>query len=1090
MKKARRFWSLVLFVALVLQVFNFAPAASTNVSAAGEEYGLPANTKDGLIFHAWNWSFDTIKNNLPALAAAGFKSVQTSPIQGTKESTMAGSYWWVLYQPINFNIGNVQLGSRDQFKQLCEEAEKYGISIIVDVVANHTANAGGGSLQFTPAYNVDSSIRNNPSFWHEARGIDSYDNRWQVTQWGIGLPDLNTSNQELQNKVIAFLNDAISLGADGFRYDAAKHIELPEDPGGSNFWPRVLGSLSNQSLFHYGEVLQGGADNINGYANYMSVTPSSFGHNVREAVGFGSSKNVDKAKAYTTSVPASKLVTWVESHDTYANDGNESTAMNDWQIKMGWAMIASRADSTALFFNRPAGGGKFASSLGAAGNTLWQDADVAAVNKFHNAMVGQGEYVRTQGNEIMLVERGTKGMTIVNLGGDAYINSTTNLANGTYTNKASGGGTFTVSNGKITGNIGGGKIAVLYEAGPQVPTISIDQQEGGFYADSIAVKVNVTNANNASYTVNDGAAVSFSSSTTATLGAGAALGTTFTLKVTATNAAGTSTKTYTFTKEDPNAALVVHYYKPSSWGTPNMYYYDDSVTPTKNGPAWPGVAMTNEGNGWYTATISGWNKAKIIFNSNGNQMPAAQQPGYQVTGEKWIKNGVITPSNPDVTVPTISIDKAEGAFNSESLDVTISYQGANAATYSVNGASPVSFTSGTKVTIGAGDANGTTYTLNVIATNSSGNTSKSYSFTKQVQPQGEGLKVHFYKPSNWGTPNVYYYDDTVSPVKIGSAWPGVAMQSEGNGWYVANIPNWSQAKVIFNSNGNQIPAAQQAGYLVSGEKWIKDGVIHAANPDVVTPVNPTVSINKSEGAFNSESLEVTISYQDADSATYSLNGAAPVSFTSGSKVTIGAGDANGSEYTLTVTASNSSKSTTKTYSFIKQKAQEKSFTVRFYKPANWGTPNIYFYDESVSPTKQGSTWPGIAMQNDGNGWYSYTISGWDKANVIFNSNGQQTPGASQAGYLVTADSWIKDGVVSTVAPGGDNGGEETVIPVTFNVRNASTVPGQNVYIVGNTAELGNWSPASAIGPGSATNYPNWSITINLPVGTTDRKSVV
>lgn len=29
------------------------------------------------------------------------------------------------------------MGSRDEFKALCEEAEQYGIKIIVDVVANH-----------------------------------------------------------------------------------------------------------------------------------------------------------------------------------------------------------------------------------------------------------------------------------------------------------------------------------------------------------------------------------------------------------------------------------------------------------------------------------------------------------------------------------------------------------------------------------------------------------------------------------------------------------------------------------------------------------------------------------------------------------------------------------------------------------------------------------------------------------------------------------------------------------------------------------------------------------------------------------------
>ncbi|MBW4082816.1 starch-binding protein [Paenibacillus sp. S150] len=43
----------------------------------------------------------------------------------------------------------------------------------------------------------------------------------------------------------------------------------------------------------------------------------------------------------------------------------------------------------------------------------------------------------------------------------------------------------------------------------------------------------------------------------------------------------------------------MHYSKPAAWGTPNIYYYDDSVTPTKTGPAWPGSGMTNEGNGWY-----------------------------------------------------------------------------------------------------------------------------------------------------------------------------------------------------------------------------------------------------------------------------------------------------------------------------------------------------------------------------------------------------------------------------------------------------------------------------------------------------------
>ncbi|MFC5699995.1 starch-binding protein [Cohnella faecalis] len=1164
-KKTRSLWSIVLFLALVLQALNFTPAVQGSASAAAsEEYGLPANTKDGLIFHAWNWSFDTIKANMPAIAAAGYKSVQTSPIQGNKENLMEGSKWWVLYQPTNFKIGNAQLGNRDQFKAMCDVAEQYGISVIVDVVANHTGNAGGGSLEYTPATNVDPVIRNNPSFWHEARGVSDWGKRWEVTHWGIGLPDLNTSNQDLQNIIIGFLNDAIALGADGFRFDAAKHIELPNEDGGSNFWPRVLGSLSKQNLYIYGEVLQGGADNFAGYAGYMNLTASAYGHDLIKAVGFGANKNVDLARSYSSAgVSSSKLVTWVESHDTYANDKSETTYMTDWQIKMGWALIASRAETTSLFLARPGGSGKFGTGLGQAGKETWKDADVAAVNKFHNAMVGQGEYLRTISSDLMLIERGTKGMTIVNLGGDASINSVTNLASGTYVNQATGGGTFTVANGRITGNIGGGKIAVLYQEVKPTPKVSIDAQEGGFYTDSLTVKMTYSDTVSASYSLNNGTQTALNSGDTVTFGAGAAFGTTYSLKIVANNAAGQTTKTYTFTKEDPNAALKVHFYKPSGWGTPGMYYYDDSVTPTKIGAAWPGTAMTDEGNGWYSTQVAGWKQAKVIFTSGSNQIPGASQPGYTVTGEKWIKDGVIHTSNPDVVIktPTVSIDKAEGAFYTDSLDVTISYNDATAATYSLNGGAPVSFTSGQKATFGAGAAYGTTYTLNVTASNADKTTTKSYSFTKTKtalpaptisidkaegtfygnslevtvsyanadgatytlnggaqtnvasgqkitigadgafgtkytlivtasnedksttktftftkEDPNAGLSIHFYKPSGWGTPNIYYYNDSVTPTKIGVAWPGVAMTDEGNGWYVFRVTGWTQGKVIFNSGSNQIPGASQPGYAVTGEKWIKNGVIYQSNPDTVIPENktPTITIDKSEGSFNSDSLNVAITLKDATSATYSLNGGAPVSFTSGQQVAIGAGDAFGTTYTLSVTAINIDKTATKTYTFKKE--EEQAITVRYYKPDGWGTPNIYYYDESVTPTKIGVAWPGVAMQNEGNGWYSYKLTGWSKANVIFNSGGQQTPASGQAGYLVTKSVWIKNGVITDQEP------VQKTVAVTFTIKNATTVSGQSIYLVGNVAELGNWAPASAIAT-TASTYPTWKVTVNLVEGT-------
>lgn len=61
----RRTWSIVLFVALLLQTIGFNPEAQANANvrqldgsdaklSAVANYVLPERTKDGIIFHEWN----------------------------------------------------------------------------------------------------------------------------------------------------------------------------------------------------------------------------------------------------------------------------------------------------------------------------------------------------------------------------------------------------------------------------------------------------------------------------------------------------------------------------------------------------------------------------------------------------------------------------------------------------------------------------------------------------------------------------------------------------------------------------------------------------------------------------------------------------------------------------------------------------------------------------------------------------------------------------------------------------------------------------------------------------------------------------
>lgn len=64
----------------------------------------------------------------------------------------------------------------------------------------------------------------------------------------------------------------------------------------------------------------------------------------------------------------------------------------------------------------------------------------------------------------------------------------------------------------------------------------------------------------------------------------------------------------------------------------------------------------------------------------------------------------------------------------------------------------------------------------------------------------------------------------------------------------------------------------------------------------------------------------------------------------------------------------------------------------------------------------------------------------------------------------------------------------TQVAVRFKALNAATAYGQNIYIVGNCLELGNWDVAKAVGPffnatSTIAQYPNWFFDVSVPAGT-------
>lgn len=439
-----------------------------------------ADTNDDVILHAWSWSFDTIAANMKDIAEAGYAYVQTSPANTCYVGEDGGmalysqpgdsvkGKWYYYYQPTDWKIGNYLLGTRDQFKAMMDSANKYNVKVIVDVLPNHTAIDHTAVLP-----DLDAAVGGHDKLYH-ANGftpITDYNDRYQCTTGEMGgLPDVNTENPDFQHYYMTYVNDLLSLGVKGFRYDTAKHIGLPSDPLDSlatknNFWDVATGredvkglklAVPADSLFIYGEVLQDKNVKETEYAEYMDLTASAYGHALRQVLDKGNF-NADSLLIWHHPVDGKHLVTWVESHDTYANE-HESAGLTDDQIRMGWVFLAARQNGTPLFFSRPAGSTRENywgnNKVGAKGNDEFKHPEVVAANKFRRAMSGKAELISVNpAGTVIEVNRGNEGVALINLMSEPQeIALPTTLNDGNYKDKVYGN-EFIVTDGVIGGTL-------------------------------------------------------------------------------------------------------------------------------------------------------------------------------------------------------------------------------------------------------------------------------------------------------------------------------------------------------------------------------------------------------------------------------------------------------------------------------------------------------------------------------------------------------------------------------------------------------------------------------------------------------------
>lgn len=637
---------------------NSTNASENNtVKNVSKDYGLTDDIKDGTILQCFCWSFNTIKESMEDIAMAGYSAIQTSPINAVYDGGNAGmelfgqGKWSYIYQPTEWSIGNYQLGTEQEFKEMCDVAESYGIKVVVDVVPNHTTTTlDAVSEEFINA------VGGKDKMYH-SKGqteIDNYGDRYQCTLQGVGgLPDINTENPKFQDYFISFINKCIEDGADGFRYDTAKHIGLEDDPKDdesleNNFWDRVLTEVKDADrIFNYGEVLQGDNERFGDYVKKIgAATASSYGTVIRLCLT-SQEFNAEDVKDLVIDGAEPNIVTWVESHDNYTGDDNTYNYSNE-DVSLAWAVITARDKGTPLFFSRPYGSSvenKWGTMnrIGAAGDYIYKNAIVSAANHFRNAMVGESENIfnPTDNAAVICIERGSKGITVVNIGSDSEeLSFLTSLEDGTYINRADGKTEYTVSDGKLTGTIDGKSAVILYNDGYKelgdVPVVKVsDDTQMNFDSDFIEVTLNAQNVKEAVYKIPGSTETYFKDGDKIKIGERLKSGDTVSLTLKGTSEDGNNTiMTYVFTKKSGTSnGTVVYFMKPDSWKTPvYAYVYDEtSASEVAYNEQWPGAEMKDEGNGKYSYTFTkDWSAPLIIFTDGDNQSNGAMEPGAEV----------------------------------------------------------------------------------------------------------------------------------------------------------------------------------------------------------------------------------------------------------------------------------------------------------------------------------------------------------------------------------------------------------------------------------------------------------------------------
>lgn len=285
--------------------------------------------KTDAIVHLFDWPFARCEAALPAIAAEGYGAIQISPPQLSIDEPA----WWGRYQPLDFRRLEGPLGDEADLRRLAAAAHRQGLKLFVDVVLNHMAGGvHARSLQYAHF---------GPEHFRPRVDIDYRDLRSIREGWLVGLPDLRTEHPRVRQEARRYLELLIDCGADGFRFDAVKHMEPA-------FFAAVLDGLRTEGYGEY--ILQPGHEPVmRDFLPLMDLMDFSLHRSLAEALGtrgdWGRLDQVDEDP--DAALPPGRGLAFVTNHDLEL-DQYGGFALPDDGLALAHAFTVCRLQSRPL----------------------------------------------------------------------------------------------------------------------------------------------------------------------------------------------------------------------------------------------------------------------------------------------------------------------------------------------------------------------------------------------------------------------------------------------------------------------------------------------------------------------------------------------------------------------------------------------------------------------------------------------------------------------------------------------------------------------------------------------------------------------